>query len=298
MCHGADEPRRRVGEPERPFVGRDGAETDAGGLLGGVPPRHTLATFRPNLSTSLPRTLPADRLESRAVMVTTAAALLAPSRRASLLDELERGAFLGQKLLGLAAVIVAGAALYGAVLGSWQGDVLILWTAIKLPLVLLITASLTLLLNWMLALLLGVRLELMQVAVLSFLALAIAALVLASLAPVAWLFTVSAPPPSEGARTAHNLLYLFHTLLVAGAGTTGMMALWRALHRLAGQRARQIYVAWLLAFAFVGGEVAWALRPFVGSIYYEVAFVREDALEGNVYEFILFEIAPYLLSAE
>lgn len=230
--------------------------------------------------------------------VAAVTALLDGHQRAGFLDEIERGAFLGQKLLGLAAVITLGAALYGAVLGSWQGGVLTLWTAIKLPLVLLITSSLTLVLNWMLALLLGVRLELGQVAVLSFLALAIAAIVLASLVPVAWLFTLSAPPPSLDARTAHNLLYLFHTLLVGGAGTTGTMALWRALRRLAGQRARQIYVAWLLAFAFVGGEVAWALRPFVGSIYYEVAFVREDALEGNVYEFILFEIAPYLLSAE
>ena len=47
--------------------------------------------------------------------------------------------------------------------------------------------------------------------------------------------------------------------------------------------------------AVVGGEVAWALRPFVGSVYLTVAFVREDALDGNVYEFIWTDIRPHLV---
>ena len=74
--------------------------------------------------------------------------------------------------------------------------------------------------------------------------------------------------------------------------------LWRVLRRLAAECARSVYVAWLLSFALVGGEVAWALRPFVGSIYFESAFIRPDALDGNVYEFILFEIFPYLLATD
>ncbi len=58
---------------------------------------------------------------------------------------------------------------------------------------------------------------------------------------------------------------------------------------------RDSYAAWLVAFALVGGEVAWGLRPFVGSIYQPVTFLRRDALDGNVYEHIILEIAPYLL---
>jgi len=48
----------------------------------------------------------------------------------------------------------------------------------------------------------------------------------------------------------------------------------------------------------VGGEMAWALRPFVGSVSLEhpLVFLREDALTGNVYEFIGTDIAPYLWS--
>ena len=55
-----------------------------------------------------------------------------------------------------------------------------------------------------------------------------------------------------------------------------------------------MHAAWVLAYALVGGEVAWALRPFVGSVYEPVAFLRQDALDGNVYEFIVTDIVPHL----
>lgn len=229
-------------------------------------------------------------------------ALIGPRPREALLDELVRGVGLPYKLLVTVAAMVAGAALYGAALGLWRGGAQVVYAAIKLPLVLLVTAALTMVFNWMAAVLFGLRLRFVQVAVLSFLALGVAAVVLASLAPVAWLFSVSAPEPSPEARTTHNLLYLLHVVLVAAAGLTGMAVLWRTLENLATEgrtegrsRARRIFAAWILSFALVGGEVAWALRPFVGSIYYPPAFLRPDALDGNVYEFVARDVVPHLL---
>lgn len=224
-------------------------------------------------------------------------ALIGPRPRAALLDELARGVDLPHKLGLTVTAMVAGAALYGVALGLWRGGAQVAYAAIKLPLVLLVTAALTMVFNWMSAVLLGLRVRFAQVAVLSALALGVAAVVLASLAPVAWLFSVSVPVPSLEARTTHNLLYLLHTTLVGAAGLTGMAVLWRTLERLADdrRRARRIFAAWVLSFALVGGEVAWALRPFVGSIYYPPAFLRPDALDGNVYEFIARDVLPYLL---
>jgi len=228
-------------------------------------------------------------------MLRTATTLLDPSLRHGFLLELSGGHGLVAKLLGTIGVMAVGATIYGAILGSWHGGMMIRYTAIKLPLVLILTSLFTLVLNWLLARLLGMPLAFAQVAVSSFLALAVAAVVLASLAPVAWFFTATAPPPSAAARATHNLLYLLHTLMVGGAGLAGTRVLWWALCEMGERRrVRRVWAAWLLAFAFVGGEVAWALRPFVGSIYYEMAFLRPDALDGNVYEFILFDILPYL----
>jgi hypothetical protein len=190
----------------------------------------------------------------------------------------------------------ACAALYGAVFGGWHGPRLAAYVALKLPLVLLLTSALTLLFSWLAARLLGLPLRFGQVAVLTFLGLAVAGLLLASLSPVAWLFIHCAPAPGVEARTAHNLLYLMHTLFVGGCGLAGTAVLWRALQCLEAPRRtlRMVWLLWVLTYAIVGGEVAWVLRPFVGSVYAPVVFLREDALDGNVYEFVVTDILPHL----
>jgi hypothetical protein len=190
------------------------------------------------------------------------------------------------------------AAAYGAVLGLWHGPRLAAYSAVKLPLVLLLTSLLTIAFSWTAAAVLGLPLRFGQVSVLTFLALAAGSLLLLSLAPIAWIFTICAPAPSPGARTAHNLLYLLHTAAVGGCGIAGTLALWKAMRGLAGNRRtiRTVYAVWVAAYALVGGEVAWALRPFVGSVYMPVIFLRSDALNGNVYEFIVNDILPHLSS--
>ena len=211
-----------------------------------------------------------------------------------LLDEVTAGRALFRGWLALSLLMILSAAAYGAVLGVWHGPRLALYVAVKLPLVLLLTSALTVPFSWAGSALLGLPLRVGQVAVLTFLALAAGSLLLAALAPVALLFTASAPPPTEEARTAHNLLYLLHTAFVGGSGLAGTAVLWRGM-RSFGRPARAVFFVWIAAFALVGGEVAWALRPFVGSVYKPVVFLRPDALNGNVYEFVFTDILPHLL---
>lgn len=211
-----------------------------------------------------------------------------------LLDEVAAGRALFRGWLALSLLMVLSAAAYGAVLGYWHGPKLAAFVAVKLPLVLLLTSALTVPFSWAGAAMLGLPLRLGQVVVLTFLALAAGSLLLAALAPVALLFTLSAPPPSAEARTAHNLLYLLHTAFVGGCGLAGSAVLWRGM-RSFGRSARVVFLVWIAAFALVGGEVAWALRPFVGSVYKPVVFLRSDALDGNVYEFVFTDILPHLL---
>jgi hypothetical protein len=192
---------------------------------------------------------------------------------------------------------VLGAATYGAVLGSWHGGRLSLYAAIKLPLLLLATAALTGLFNALVARAFGLPLGIAACQRLALETLARAALLLGSLAPVAALFVWTAPPPSLAARTTHNALYLLHTGLVGACGLAAAVGLWARLRAVAPapRAARAVCSAWIALFAVVGGEVAWVLRPFVGSVYEPVAFLRPDAFDGNVYEFAVTDIAPHLL---
>jgi hypothetical protein len=127
--------------------------------------------------------------------------------------------------------------------------------------------------------------------------LAVSSIVAASLSPVAWFFTQALPAPSPTQRTLHNILYLVHTIVVACGGVAGTLLLRRVLTIVCGgdeKRARAVRFAWTFVYAFVSGEIAWILRPFVGSVFLPVVFLRDDALHGNVYEFILTDILPHV----
>jgi hypothetical protein len=197
-------------------------------------------------------------------------------------------------------VVVAGSAIYGAALGGWHGTVLAVYCAVKLPAVLLLTGAVAFLFNWAAGSALGAPARARDLAALTLSAAAVSSLLLAALAPVVLLFDLSFPAPGTGARTTHNVLYLIHVTLVGGSGLAGVLVLRRTLaDRLGSLRtATRIVVVWVAASALVGGEVAWALRPFVGSVYEPVTFVRPDALEGNVYEFVWTDIRPHLLGLE
>jgi hypothetical protein len=196
------------------------------------------------------------------------------------------------------STIVCGA-IYGAVIGSWHGAKLALYVAIKVPLLMLSTALVTALFNWIIAAMFGLHLRITETFALTLVPLAIASIVAASLAPVAWFFTQSLPAPSPTQRTLHNVLYLVHVAVIAVGGLTGTRALRERLTDACGGNvatARAVRFAWVFVYAFTGGEIAWILRPFVGSVYLPVVFLRDDAFRGNVYEFILTDILPHLWS--
>src|SRR6266540_874359 len=138
-----------------------------------------------------------------------------------LITQILGGYPLGRTFAELTLLMVVSAGAYGAVLGMWHGARLATYDAIKLPLVLVLTSSLTMLFSWVAALALNVPLRFAQVAALTFLALATASVVMLSLAPVAWFFTLCAPAPSAASRTTHNALYLMHTGFVGACGLAG-----------------------------------------------------------------------------
>jgi hypothetical protein len=190
---------------------------------------------------------------------------------------------------------IAWAAPYGAALGLWRGGEQTLYAALKLPLVLTLTWLFTVPLVVLMVWTLGARVGVGEIARGTLAPLVSAARLLGALAPVAALFALALPLPTPAARTEHNLLFLLHTLLVAAAGVVGVSHARAWLGRaLAGRRAGFAAGLWVTAYALVGGEVAWAFRPFVGSVYEPIAFVRPTALDGNLYEFIVLDIAPHV----
>jgi hypothetical protein len=205
------------------------------------------------------------------------------------------------ELLRLALFIMFACAVYGAVLAGWRSVRLAAYVAIKLPVLFLATTALVSLFNWMLALLLGAALRFRQTLAGVLGAMTVAAWILLSLTPVSLLFVLSGVPYSgnhDEVRYAHNSILVTHILAIACAGVAGNVALFKGLRQVVPPRCPgfALFAAWVGMYAFVGCQMSWILRPFVGSPFYPVVFMRPDCLQRNFYEFVFTEILPYLLT--
>jgi len=186
------------------------------------------------------------------------------------------------------AVIVLGAGLYGAAMGWWRDPQQALFTAVKFPLIILLTVSGNALINGMLAPLLGLNIPFRQSFSAILMSFTIASAILGAFSPVLAFMIWNAPPMSPQAvfGATYSLIKLANVAVIAFAGTTGNVRLFQTLARLGGSRAVafRVLVAWLAGNLFLGSQLSWILRPFIGAPNLPVEFYRATALHGNFYE--------------
>src|SRR6266478_2658789 len=186
-------------------------------------------------------------------------------------------------------VIVAGAGLYGAAMGYWRAPQQALFVAIKFPLIILLTTFGNALLNAMLAPLLGVNLGLRQSFLAILMSFTIASAILASFSPLAAFVVWNVPPLSSDARISagtYTVIQLMHVAVIAFAGIVANLRLFQLLRQLSGSAlaARRVLIGWLAGNLFLGSQLSWICRPFIGAPGLQVQFLRDNAFHGNFYE--------------
>ena len=199
----------------------------------------------------------------------------------------------------LAVFIVCASAVYGAVLAGWRSPCLSLYVAGKLPMLLLGTTSLVAVLNWLTATLFRSGLVFRQTLAVALGAMSVSCWILLSLVPVTAFFTfcvMERGGSHDAMRLTHNCLLVTHIVLIAVAGIVGNVTLRDGLQSVVAPvcAVRMLYWSWILAFAVVGCQLSWILRPFVGSPFFPVVFLRPDCLDRNFYEFVFTEVLPYM----
>jgi hypothetical protein len=186
------------------------------------------------------------------------------------------------------AVIVLGAGCYGAAMGWWRDPEQALFVAIKFPLIILLTTLGNALLNGMFAPLLGLNIPFRQSFSAIVMSFTIAAAILGAFSPLIAFMVWNAPAMTSGIATnpTYNLILLGHVSVIALAGVTGNVRLFQLLAKIGGGRAVALRVlfAWLAGNLFLGSQLSWILRPFIGSPGLPVEFLRANALHGNFYE--------------
>ena len=191
-------------------------------------------------------------------------------------------------LAACAAVIAAGCALYGGAVGLWRAPAQAVYTAVKMPLLVFLTCGANALLNGMLAQTLGSGLGFRQTSLAILMSFTVSAMVLASLSPVALFICLSTPPPSERLEhgAAHSIMILCNVLFIAYTGALANRRLLRLLERRCADTAvaQRVFWSWLAGNLFLGAQISWILRPFIGSPLIAVQFLRDHPFRGNFYE--------------
>ena len=196
------------------------------------------------------------------------------------------------------AVIVVGAGMYGAAMGWWRDPWQGAFVAIKFPLIMLLTTLGNALLNSMLAPLLGLNITFRQSFQAVLMSFAITAAILGALSPLVGFLIWNAPPMSGDVKQSatYGFIKLLCTAGIAFAGIAGNVRLFQLLVQLAKSKAvaLRVLIAWLGVNLFLGSQLTWIARPFIGSPYLPVAFLREDALKGNFYENVFHTLTELL----
>ena len=202
------------------------------------------------------------------------------------IDRILRGASV--RLLPGVAVVALGGAAYGAVMGAFGGfdgdrPLQILFSAVKVPMLILVTTMLAMPSYFVVNALFGLRNDFGQAfrAVVS--TQTAVAIVLASLAPFTALWYASTKDYNEAT--------MFNALMFAVASLAAQWVLRKRYAPLVARNRRHRWMmrAWLVVYAFVGIQMGWTLRPFLGQPGVAVSFFR-GSVAGNAYV-IVAEIA-------
>jgi hypothetical protein len=228
-----------------------------------------------------PSSTPVGRITSYSDFL---AALL--SNRERFFEEVVDGAGLGAKLRYGVLTVIALGGFFGAVAGAYSGAFQAVSAALKLPFLFFATFVVCFPAFFVVQVLVGSRLQLRQVVVLVVGALALTSIVLAALVPITAVFLIT------GAN------YYFQHLLNIGiatvAGAFGMYWLHDGLTLVCEKRgvyprkAITIMRVWAILFAFVGVQLAWNLRPFLGDR--NQSFQVFGKYQGNFYTAVIYAI--------
>ena len=188
---------------------------------------------------------------------------------------------LAGRLKWLLVLLVVCGLFYGAVMGSYSGlqpgrFQQLLFSGLKVVFLLLISFALCLPSFFVLNVIAGVADDFPEVLRAIISTQSCITVVLACLAPFTAVWYLSC--------SDYQLAVLFNGAMFAVASASAQVVVRRYYAPLIGRspRHRQLRFAWFFLYVFVGIQMAWVLRPFIGDPKLPVSFFRREAW-GNAY---------------
>lgn len=211
--------------------------------------------------------------------------------RRQFFSEIRDGTDLGRKMRAMLLSSVIFFAIYGAVMGSTQGTVWqVLSSAVKLPVLFLATLVVCAPTLYFFNLVFGSNQSLTQNVALILTAITVTAVLLLSFGPIVLFFLLTS--------SHYQFFKLLNVGVFAVSGLVGVAFLSQGMRIVSdvgkeGARARRNVVRlWILIYGFVGTQMAWTLRPFIGAPGMRFELFRQ--LGGNFYADIFASLGEIL----
>lgn len=163
--------------------------------------------------------------------------------------------------------IVLGSAAYGFALGSAHSDLYALRNLVKLPLLVVVTTTVSSMSYWITARALRAPLTFVEVQMYAWRLFQDLGVLLGSLSPAVFFVARVARATDDGKLGDYDAFLALNMLCVAVAGTIALVKQARTLLQdrdLSKPRAVSLVGVWLALSLFVGGQVAFSMRPFFG----------------------------------
>jgi hypothetical protein len=177
--------------------------------------------------------------------------------------------------------VVWGGMLYGAVMGTFGGLstdrwLQIVFSSIKVPMLIAVTGLLAMPSFFVLNTIAGLRSDFLEAMKAIAISQSIVGVVLASLAPLTIVWYCS--------NANYHQATIFNGLMFAMASFASHSVIRRRYAPLIARnpRHRQMLIIWIVIFVFVGIQMGWILRPFIGDPLTPPSFYRKETF-GNAY---------------
>jgi len=204
--------------------------------------------------------------------------------------EIRDGVQLGEKLRAMLISSILFLALYGAVMGSTHSLWQTLSSAVKLPVLFLATLIVCSPTLYFFNVLFGSNQSLSQNFALILTAITVTGVLLLSFAPIVVFFLLT--------TSNYQFFKLLNVVIFAVCGIVGVIFLSQGMKIVSaggkegGGARRAVMWAWIIVYAFVGSQLAWTLRPFVGAPSMKFELFRQ--LGGNFYTNVFASIGEIL----
>ncbi len=210
--------------------------------------------------------------------------------RYSFFEEIREGIGLREKMKAMLISSTTFFALYGAVMGSSHSLWQTLSSAVKLPILFIATLFVCVPSLYFFSLLFGSNQSLNQNLTVILTAITVTGVLLLSCAPITLFFLLT--------TSQYQFFKLLNVTIFTISGLMGIVFLYQGIKVVSGPATegaatrKWVLVLWMFVYAFVGSQMAWTIRPFIGAPGSPFELFRQ--LGGNFYTNVLYSLGEIL----